>query len=543
MQELKTIELHCCATEKSTMSFPMGALCIKTAINQCKTLPDSELYEHLTSDSASDAARECADRNPSCVGLSIYIWNSLWMKEFASTLKSLKPGTLIFAGGPQTIDFTSGLPDYLDFAVMGEGELSTVQALCSIQGGKKAENLQMEGVITRNFISPVSSRLPDLAELDSPFLSGNADCIIGNYESVLWEMTRGCPFACAFCFESRGKPTVRDYPLDRIEKELQYLIRHDVRNVFVLDPTFNLNPERAKTLLRLLIDKAPCDMHFTFEIRAELLDEEEADLFAQLNCSLQIGLQSCDEEVLKEIGRRFDRELFARKVRLLADRGISFGLDVIIGLPKDNLKRFKNSINFAISLQPSNIDCFLLSLLPGTELAQRAEEFSLVPGNDAERTIIKTGTFNEHDLAIALSIRRGMDLFYTKGQSCMWLHCILEALNITACNLFSLFVKWMDQTGRSEDEDIWVLQDDFVTSVFEKTQNARLLPAMKSFMELHQGICYVTDTGEPAELELTYTLDDLSDLDHMGLSEFVKTHRTHHCKPTVVMEEDGIRFY
>jgi len=540
---MRSIEIHCCAKEKSIMSFPMGALCIKTEINHAEGLPKASLHEHFCHEDPVRAAKEAATRRPWAIGLSVYIWNSEWMRLFAVTVRKMDPGIMIFAGGPHTTAYTDSFPAWLDFAVLGEGELSTVGALSSIVSGKRPENLQLDGIITRNYVSPVSSRLPELSKLHSPFLTGEASAVLKNYDSVLWELTRGCPFACAFCFESRGKRTVRDYPLDRIEKELDYLIRNNVENVFVLDPTFNLNPERAKTILRLLLKKAPQEMHFTFEIRAELVDEELADMFAELNCSLQIGLQSSDEEVLKTIGRRFDKDLFTEKTRLLASRGAAFGLDIIIGLPKDNLKRFRNTVNYAVSLMPSNIDCFLLSLLPGTELAMRAEEYGLVPGQDVERTILSTPSFTEKDISIALSVRRGMDLFYTKGQSCMWIHCILEALNITACNLFSLFVKWMDQTGRSEEEDIWVLQDDFVQSLFEKTQNAKLLPAMKSFMELHQGICYVTDTCEPAQVDLSYRPEDLALLDEMGLAEFVKSKKMHRCSLTIVMEGSEIKFY
>ena len=525
------------------MSFPMGALCIKTEINHAEGLPKASLHEHFCHEDPVQAAKEAATRRPWAIGLSVYIWNSEWMRLFARTVRKMDPGIMIFAGGPHTTAYTDSFPEWLDFAVLGEGELSTVSAISSIVSGKRPENLQLDGIITRNYISPVSSRLPELSKLHSPFLTGEASGVLKNYDSVLWELTRGCPFACAFCFESRGKRTVRDYPLDRIEKELDYLIKNNVENVFVLDPTFNLNPERAKTILRLLLKKAPQEMHFTFEIRAELVDEELADMFAELNCSLQIGLQSSDEEVLKAIGRRFDKDLFTEKTRLLASRGAAFGLDIIIGLPKDNLKRFRNTVNYAVSLMPSNIDCFLLSLLPGTELAMRAKEYGLVPGQDVERTILSTPSFTEKDISIALSVRRGMDLFYTKGQSCMWIHCILEALNITACNLFSLFVKWMDQTGRSEEEDIWVLQDDFVQSLFEKTQNAKLLPAMKSFMELHQGICYVTDTCEPAQVDLSYRPEDLALLDEMSLAEFVKSKKMHRCSPTIVMEGSEIKFY
>ena len=548
------LEIHCCATEKSIMSFPMGALCIKTAINyaegvsgqsvpshQC--LPKAELFQHYTPDDPISEAKKAASRHPWAIGLSMYIWNSRWFEIFATEIRRLDPSILLFAGGPHTIDFVTGLPAWLDFAVLGEGEISTIAALKAIREGKKPENLQIDGLVTAKYISPVSSRLPDLSKLVSPFLSGQADEIISEYDSVLWELTRGCPFSCAFCFESRGRRTVRDYPLDRISKELDYLISHEIQNVFVLDPTFNLNIERAKAIMRLLLERAPGYMHFTFEIRAELVDDELADMFANLNCSLQIGLQTTDEEVSRLIGRRLDRKLFDEKVHLLASKGVAFGLDIIIGLPGDNLNKFRATVNHAISLLPSNIDCFVLSLLPGTELAIRAEALGLVLGPDVERTVVRTATMDEHDIRVALSLRHSMDLFYTKGQSCMWIHCILETLNISACNLFSLFGKWMRQTGRSEDEDIWILQDDFVQSLFEKTGNARLLPAMRSFMELHQGICYCTDTCEPVTVDLSYKPDELSELDRVSLSEFVKTHKIHRCSPTIVMEEDGIRFY
>ncbi len=540
---MRCIEIHCCATEKSIMSFPMGALCIKTAINHTETLPKAELYQHYTPDDPVSSARAAVRRHPSAIGLSMYIWNSLWFQSFASEIRALAPEILLFAGGPHTIDFVTGLPSWLDFAVLGEGEISTIAALLSICEGKKPENLQIDGLVTSKFISPVSSKLPDLSKLVSPFLSAEADDVIAEYDSVLWELTRGCPFTCAFCFESRGRRTVRDYPLDRVSKELDYLISHEIRNVFVLDPTFNLNIERAKTIMRLLLDKAPSEMHFTFEIRAELVDDELAQMFAQLNCSLQIGLQTTDEEVSRLIGRRLDRKLFDEKVKLLASKGVAFGLDIIIGLPGDNLNKLRATINHAVSLMPSNIDCFVLSLLPGTELALRASQLGLVPGDDVERTVIRTATMDEHDIRVALSLRHSMDLFYTKGQSCMWIHCILETLNISACNLFSLFGKWMRQTGRGEDEDIWILQDDFVQSLFEKTGNAKLIPAIKSFMELHQGICYCTDTCEPVTLDLSYKPEELSELDRISLSEFVKTHKAHRCSPTIVMEEDGIRFY
>lgn len=526
------IEIHSCSQEDSIMSFPMGALCIKTSINTDSTIPNAVLINHFLSDDPKTEALKCLERKPLAIGLSMYIWNTQWFENFAETIRTKDKEIIIFAGGSQVSAFKDSFPKYLNFAICGEGEVTVTKCLKEIFNKKTVPSGLIQG------------SNPDLNKLESVFLSHEADSLLEGKSAVLWEMSRGCPFKCSFCYESRGNRIVRDFPIERIKNELNYLVNKEVDTVFVLDPTFNLNAERAKEILRFLIENAPSFMHFTFEVRAELIDEEMAQLFSILNCSLQIGLQTSDEKISERINRNLDRNKFSEKCQLLAKYGVAYGIDIIIGLPDDTLSGFRKTVNFVISQFPSNIDCFLLSLLPGTDLSENATEFGLIKSENELMTVKSTPSFKENEIKEALKIKESMDMFYTKGQACMWIHCILETLNITACNLLSLFSQWMEQTERSYDEDIWSLQDDFVTSLFEKTQNNKLIPAIKSFMELHQGICYATDTGESAVLNLSYSVEDLALLDNMSLSEFYKTKKQRHTTTTVCMDDDGsIKFF
>ena len=199
---------------------------------------------------------------------------------------------------------------------------------------------------------------------------------------------------------------------------MEYLLANQVEEVFVLDPTFNMDKGRTVQMLSLLVQKAQ-DIHFIFELRAELLDEELADLFSQLNCSLQIGLQSSSPTVLKAINRRFDQALFLKKIDLLNRRGIVFGLDLIIGLPHDSFPIFCNSLDFTVGCKPSNIDIFALSLLPGTSLADNAGKFGIKHQEDSPYTVISTPTYPEGDIAKALKLKDACDLLYTKGEASM----------------------------------------------------------------------------------------------------------------------------
>lgn len=524
------IDLIACAIEDSTLAFPMGALCIKAAIMTDPILSERsvcELYTYLLADDPKAAADACIQRNPDVVGCSIYLWNRPWFDIFVTTLHEQLPSVVIFAGGTEvTANGAAMWNDAYTFMVLGEGEETVVRSLRQLLA---KEPLQGPGIITKEIRLASPTHPEKLDELPSPFLCGAVDLGKRHWQGVLWEMTRGCPFHCAFCFESKGERTVRSYPLDRIEQELEYLIQHDAQNVFVLDPTFNMDKRRTVEILTLLAEQAPEDMHFTFELRAELLDEELADLFAQIYCSLQIGLQSAHKEVLQQINRQFNPQVFASKIALLNERGIAFGLDLIIGLPGDTYTLFSQSIDYAVSLTPSNIDIFQLALLPGTRIAEQADSLGIRHQQDSPYLVLETPTLTPDDLEKALRLKQACDLFYTKGQACMWIHTACDGLGITPSNLLLLFNDWLDfqrKKGLDPDEaDIYLLQEQFLNAVYRKTGKSDLYPALRSYMELHQGICFLHDTCESPILHLDYSPDDLAALDTMPLSRFVAKHK------------------
>ncbi|MGE4583498.1 MAG: radical SAM protein [Sphaerochaeta sp.] len=518
------LHLISCCLEEGNLSYPLGALCIQSAVNSHFT--DASLCCTHTSftleDDPQQAARMIAPHNPSCIGLSVYLWNRAWMDRFAREMKEQDPSLVIFAGGPEaTANPTSFAWDVYDFLILGEGEVSTVQAIEQLLAGTPPEGL---GIVKRDDL-PTYSPAPDLARLDSVLLSSIADAYVTEGSSVLWEMTRGCPFHCSFCFESRGQRSVRHVPLARLEAELDYLILRKVSEVYILDPTFNMDKQRTLRLLSLLGGKAQ-HIHFVFEVRAELLDAQLADAFAKLDCSLQIGLQSSDAEVLAQANRRFDAKQFARNIELLNERGLPFGLDLIIGLPLDSLDRFKRSLDYAMLLKPSNLDIFILSLLPGTLVADQASSFGLVAQEQAPYSLLNSPTFPSQDLATALRLKKACDLFFTVGQAGMWLGKFCEATALRPSTLLTLFESYLAsycrKTGKQEEElDIFAVQEAFVLSMLRKTGAQQYQNALVSYMELHQGIAFFHTYGASPVLELSYSLDQLSYLEHMSLDQFL----------------------
>ena len=89
--------------------------------------------------------------------------------------------------------------------------------------------------------------------------------------------------------------------------------------------------------------------NFHFEIAADLLNEEELLLLSQMRpglVQLEIGVQSANPETLSAIRRRMDLERLEQVVvRLRSGNNIHLHLDLIAGLPYENLESFAASFD------------------------------------------------------------------------------------------------------------------------------------------------------------------------------------------------------
>lgn len=404
-------------------------------------------------------ALECADRilesDPDHIGFSMYMWNRTLTLEIAAILKQRRPGLVIFAGGPEaTADQEDVLGDpAIDFVLPGEGEELIVETLGRLLKGATPREIAAS-------VRPIPVK--DLAALPSPFLDGTLN--LADYSGALWELSRGCPFSCDFCFEARGTAGIRRIPMERVEAELELFAASSVREVFVLDPTFNYHKANAKQVLRLIAAKAP-DIHFFFEIRSEFIDREMAGLFAAIRCSLQIGLQSAHDAVLRKVNRSFDPADFEARILLLHQADVTYGFDLIYGLPGDSLEGFRASLDFAMSLVPNHIDVFCLAVLPGTRLVETAPVLNLEYEAGTPYRVIASPTFSRKDLALAERIAHGCDVLYNQGKAVPWFGIIVEALEMSPAEIFERFAAWLEFHPSG---DLTQIQRDFIASLFEQ---------------------------------------------------------------------------
>jgi len=497
---------------------PFGAARVASALNAAPDLKGKirvSIVEGFADDEPADLAAKAAALRPDLLGLSLYSWNSGLIAAAAAIVRAGRPGLIVVAGGPDASADPERLPrdGVADVAVAGEGEEAMVGIVRAALRGEP-----LPGPVVR-------PPLLDPATLASPWLDGTLDA--ARWGGAALELTRGCPYHCAFCFESKGAAKLRRFPLEVAGRELARFEEAGVDEVFVLDPTFNADSRRMAEALRVFAERGP-DLRYLLELRAELLTAEQARLLSTVDCSVQIGLQSADPAVLEAMDRKFDPELFARKIRLLDEEGAIFGLDLIYGLPGDTLSGFKRSLDYALGLGPNHLDVFRLAVLPGTALYDKAPSLGLEWDATAPYLVRSAPGFGPDDLAAAERLAKAVDVLYTKGRAVMWFRPVAVLAKARPSTLAARFADYLDAAGAGAlpadvpHRRLEELQLGFLSAMFaERPPKAPGADdAALDLVRVSGAWTRALAEGETTEMQLGWAPDDVLDYATADIAEF-----------------------
>lgn len=326
------------------------------------------------------------------VGLACYIWNIEMTLQLAALIKKVQPQAIIVLGGPeasyQPEDILS-VYTAVDYIVLGEGEQAMNSLLAKLSAGEQAGSIP--GVVCRQQ-SGIGDRLPQqVARLDDiPFPYTTEGMAALKDKILYYESSRGCPFACQYCLSS-ATAGVRFLSLERVFNDLQFFIAHDVKQVKFVDRTFNARKEHYFPILKFLA-KQTCRTNFHFEIAADCLDEEVVEFLRQVppgRFQFEIGIQSTHKQTLTAIKRNNNWQKIANYCKQIKSYGnIHLHLDVIVGLPYENLELFAKSFDDVYGLQPDMLQIGFLKLLKGSGIRREAASHGYVAMDTAPYEVL-----------------------------------------------------------------------------------------------------------------------------------------------------------
>lgn len=230
---------------------------------------------------------------------------------------------------------------------------------------------------------------------------------------VQLETTRGCFNTCAFCVSGGEKP-VRTLSVEAIRERVRLIHEKGIRNIRVLDRTFNYQSHRAKALFDLFREFP--DMRFHLEIHPALLSEELKQELASMPkglLHLEAGIQSLHEEVLT-VSRRAGKLADALEgLRYLcALDNMETHADLIAGLPLYHLSQIFDDVRTLAEYRAGEIQLESLKLLPGTEMRRRAEELGICYSPLPPYEVLQTREITPDELQTARQLSRLLDGFY-----------------------------------------------------------------------------------------------------------------------------------
>ena len=356
------------------------------------------------------------------IAFSCYIWNIEMTLKIISDIKKIAPQKLIVLGGPEVsfgvFELMHGNPA-VDFVIKGEGEQVFKRLVEALTVNPSGRSLTWIGNLFfregENIVSGLMT--PELLQLDSipsPFEEGLVDL---SKPLIYYETSRGCPFSCAFCLSS-AEGSVRSFSMERIERDLLFLMTHNVSKIKLVDRTFNYDADRAGEIWEFIL-RNNRGSHFHFEIAADLLTEENLRILAQVpenTFRFEIGIQSASASTLKRVGRKADLSKISSAVqRLKRETKVELHLDLVAGLPGEDYDGFLKSLQVLASLEPHEIQIEPLKLLKGTKMREIAERENYQFSNSPPYTILSNPWLSFEDICRIETIGRLLDLFRKHG--------------------------------------------------------------------------------------------------------------------------------
>ena len=398
-----------------------------------------EIMEFTINQQISYILREIYKKQPDVVAFSCYIWNREIIGNIISDLHKIMPQADLWAGGPEV--------SYNASEVIDEWKLRGVMTGCG-----ERSFYELVSAYVNNRVSELPSildgtRTSGLSLNEIPFWY--KDLTDFEHRIIYYESSRGCPFSCSYCLSSIDK-TMDFRSVDRVCNELKFFLNCNVPQVKFVDRTFNCKKDHALPILEYILKHDNGVTNFHFEIAADLLDEDYFNLLEQMRpgaVQLEIGVQSTNRETIAEIDRVMDFNKVADVVRRISSwNNIHVHLDLIAGLPCEDISSFEKSFNDVYALSPEQLQLGFLKVLKGSKMERNTSLYGLVFTSLPPYEVLSTKWLSYDDVCHLKQIEEVLEIYFNSGQFHYMLQ-FLESYFETPYQMYECLACWYEQHG------------------------------------------------------------------------------------------------
>lgn len=427
---------------------------------------------------------------PFFIGFSCYVWNYEYNKALAERIKKEYPDCIIVFGGHQVSRKSDILSaDYVDYCIFGEGEEIFKQLLVCVSEGKAVKAIPNIAYRSETgFVFTEACRM-DIPERVSPYLKGYFDELLKNEElefSAILETNRGCPNKCAFCDWGNEKAKVKNYAIETVKAEIDWMSENKIEYCYCADANFGLF-ERDKEIIEYLIAKHKHN-GYPQKFQATYTKNNSETVF-RINKRLNdvgmskgatLSFQSLHQHVLDNIYRtNMPLSSFHKLMSLYNKNGIGAYSEVILGLPGETYESFRDGIEQLLeygqhmSINFFNCEILVNSIMSDKEYMEKHKieyavteqhQYHVIPKNkditEFSRIVVSTATMSKemwmksnilsvfirafHNLGLLQCI--AIYLFYEKGIRYTDFYCdLIEWAKVNKDSICGQIYYWLEE--------------------------------------------------------------------------------------------------
>lgn len=430
-----------CAINSKYVHSTLAVWYLLSSIKKCENV-ECKVIEGTINEPKDSIYERIAKEKADLVAFSTYIWNKKIVLDLSRRLKNDCEIEILLGGPEVSYNQREMLEKYsfVDYIISGEGE----EPLYQLLNGNPIEKIDGISFKKGGHVSVKEAYISN-NDPPNPYTKEYFENLKGRISYI--ETSRGCPFHCAFCLSGRCGG-VRFFDLEQAKKNIIALANSGTQTIKFIDRTFNASRKRAREIFEFIIDGygkiIPKNVCFHFEIEGELLDDETFEMLSKAPKGLiqfEIGLQSFNETTLQAIKRKTNLSLLSKNIQRIVSLGnIHTHIDLIVGLPYEDMESFKESFNSSYALKPHMLQIGFLKLLHGSSLREKSDvlenEFIDTPPYE----IVSTQWLSAADIDRLHSFEDVFEKMYNSsrfGLTCEYLESVYE-------NPFDMFMEFSD---------------------------------------------------------------------------------------------------